>query len=339
MKPIDEKTIFEQPDRLKLKTYSHLSSNQKLPSMYELLTSGMLYYPEKGGFEVKTPIADWYHTYQQNSDIKAPKWENFEDPLQNTYNDYVQRQKDEEVFLNAHAKHIDASKQNIFLDEDWMRLLSLLLGSLRYPWHGFQMISAYLGSMAPEGKIVMTFAFQTMDEMRRIQRIAYRLWQLQQINPELGKDGLQNWQEMPMWQPLRRGIEQMLITYDWLEAFVALNICFKPVLDRLILIHFNIAAKNQDDSELAMIFRSLWEDASWQQQWSLRLLDLLLKADKNNKIILRKWWQRWFDRLLPAVLALEPLFLGDYKIICNDLFQDYEVWLNEMDLDVRLSWR
>ena len=40
---------------------------------------------------------------------------------------------------------------------------------------------------------------------------------------------------IPAWQPLRELIERLLVTYDWGEAFAALNLGAKPVLDAFFL--------------------------------------------------------------------------------------------------------
>jgi len=207
----------------------------------------MLYYLEKGGFEVNTPLSEWYEQYQKNSAIQGVVWEKFLDPRSMTYAAYVKRQNHREIFLDTIFKHIDETRYDEERNQTWVNALSQTIGPLRFLWHGFQMIASYLGSMAPEGRLVITFAFQTMDEMSRIQRIAYRMRQLQYTYPNFGVSSLTEWQTSPTWQPLRKGLEHLLITFDWMEGFIALNGLFKPILDRLILVHYSELAKQQGD--------------------------------------------------------------------------------------------
>lgn len=333
----NSKKVFKIPDRLQLKTYSHLAEQKRIPNEYELVTSKMLYYFEKGGFEVNTPISAWYEQYQKNSLISASTLDQFVDPRQTTYFAYIQRQKDQEIVLDANFKHIDETHYDAQLDEQWLECLSQVIAPLRYPWHGLQMIASYLGSMAPEGKVVIVFAFQTMDEMRRIQRIAYRMRQLQLTYPSFGVNSLEQWQNAPLWQPLRRAIERLLVTYDWLESVVALNLCFKPILDQLFLIHFASTAKKQGDSQLDMIFHSFWEDACWQQQWSVHLVELILKENKQNKSIVKSWLTSWIKELMPAVEALKPIFLGDFDLVCENTLTTYAQMLAKLDLQIKVS--
>ena len=73
------------------------------------------------------------------------------------------------------------------------------------------MVASYIGQMAPSGRIVITAALQAGDEMRRVQRIAYRVRQLQQFYRGFATDSKARWQTDAMWQPLRIAIEKLLI--------------------------------------------------------------------------------------------------------------------------------
>lgn len=334
----DDEGVFRPPERITLKTYSHLGDKKRIPSEYELTSSNMLYYYAKGGFEVQTPISAWYTQYQRNSLIKSDDLDLFVDSTQTTYTLYIKRQKDKEIVLDASSRHIDETNYDKQLSHQWIEQLGKLIAPLRYPWHGFQMISAYLGSMAPEGKIAIVFAFQTMDEMRRIQRIAYRMRQVQETYPSWGNNSRQEWQEAAHWQPLRKGIEHLLVTYDWLEAFVALNLCFKPILDRLILMHYTEHAQKYGDYQLGMLFHSFWEDCLWQQTWSMHLLELLLKQDVKNKAIVTDWLNHWIEQVIPAVLALKGFFAEDFNKHCESVFRTYQNQLSEVNLNVKGLW-
>ena len=52
-----------------------------------------------------------------------------------------------------------------------------------------------------------------------------------------------------LWQPLRLFVERLLVTYDWGEAFVALNLVLKPMIDNLFLKHTSDLALGPGDIE------------------------------------------------------------------------------------------
>jgi hypothetical protein len=75
----------------------------------------------------------------------------------------------------------------VALDADSAAMVGLArshTGPLRFPGHGLQMLAAYIGKMAPSSGITMAASFQAADEMRRVQRLAYRMRQLQVTHPE-----------------------------------------------------------------------------------------------------------------------------------------------------------
>jgi toluene monooxygenase system protein E len=107
---------------------------------------------------------------------------------------------------------------------------------LRFPVHGLQMLASYVAQMAPASRITNCAAFQPADEMRRVQRIAYRTVQLS--GPAFDADTPRRqqaaWEEEAAFQPLRELVEKALITYDWGEAFLVTTAVIKPRIDRLV---------------------------------------------------------------------------------------------------------
>jgi toluene monooxygenase system protein E len=162
--------------------------------------------------------------------------------------------------------------------------------------------------MAPSGRITIVAALQSADEMRRIQRIAYRIRQLQQIYPGFAADSRTLWQTDSMWQPLREVVEKLLIAYDWAESFVGLNLVLKPLVDELFMKHLSELALSQDDYLLGQIFYSLNEDCHWHRQWSESLVQMAIEDNFRNKDTIQGWINRWYPLAAPAVHAFAPLF-------------------------------
>ena len=59
-----------------------------------------------------------------------------------------------------------------------------------------------------------------------------------------GVDSRTLWQMDTLWQPLREVVEKLLITYDWAESFVGLNLVLKPLVDELFMKHLSGAASS-----------------------------------------------------------------------------------------------
>lgn len=292
---------------LNLKTYSHLSKKKRRPTDYEIASSNLLYYT-KNGFEVNLPMGEWYKKHQVESPFQCSDWEKFYDPRETTYFKYTRLQRAKETFLDGILESIEKTRYDFDLSEEWIKNLSLILAPLRYPWHGFQMTSAYIGQMSPSGRIVITSMFQSADELRRIERIAYRLALLQKCKPGFGEDSKHLWETDPLWQPLREAVENLLITYDWGQAFTRLNLILKPILDYLFIYHFGSVAMKCGDPLLSEILFSFEQDNEWQRDWARALVRMAIEDHPANKEVLLEWIEEWSPVALNAILPIVQRF-------------------------------
>jgi toluene monooxygenase system protein E len=304
--------VFRGESMPQQKTYWHLLSQRRMPTEYEIVTSRLLCYTGEGftgkRFELDVPLKDWYRRYQEESPLVCSSWEKFRDPRETTYTKYTGLQRDKEIFVDGILDEIELTGYDAPLRPAWLHILSRVVAPFRYPGHGFQMIASYFGQMAPSGRITIAAALQSADEMRRIQRIAYRIRQLQQIYPGFAADSRSLWQTDPMWQPLREVVEKLLIAYDWAESFVGLNLVLKPLVDELFMKYFSELALSEDDYLLGQIFYSLNEDCQWHRQWSEFLVRMAIEDNVRNQDTIQGWINRWHPLAARAVHAFAPLF-------------------------------
>jgi len=289
------------------KTYWHLGATRRLPSDYDIATSRLLYYVDRGGFAVDLPTSAFYDRHQRGSLLRSDRWDDLTDPRGTTYTKYIDLACEREAYVGRLLASIEASDYDRGLAEDWTETLAVTLSPFRFLGHGLQMAAAYLGQMAPSGRIAVAALFQCGDEIRRIQRIAYRLAQLARRRPEIAAEGRALWQADARWQPLRWAVERLLVTYDWGEAFVALNACLKPMVDDLFLRDLAARAERVHDHLDAQILGSLFEDAEWQRSWTAELLALAEMSAPENSAIIARWTRSWRPLVEAALQAASEL--------------------------------
>ena len=288
------------------RTYWHLLGLERKPTDYDIATSRLLYYPERG-FEVNVRVAPWYARHQRRSPLTCRDWDAFRDPRETTYTRYVDRQRAAETYVDGLLASIETSDYDRKLPADWIPILARLIGPARYAGHGLQMVAAYVGSMAPSGRIVIAAGLQCADEIRRIQRLAYRIRQLQDTHAGFAADSRAVWERDALWQPLRELVERLLVTYDWGEALVALNLVTKPVVDDLLGPRLAALAARHDDDCLARIAMALHQDAVWHAEWTRALCALVVADDAANQAVIDEWRARWTPRAEAVTAAFAPI--------------------------------
>jgi toluene monooxygenase system protein E len=287
------------------RTWWNLEKTARKPSDYDIASTDLLYYPKRG-FEVKTPMEEWYRKYQAGSPLRCGDWDRFRDPAEMTYSRYVESRRDKEIYVDGLLNAATETGHDQKLGGAYLQLLDRLFCPMRYPFHGLQMVSSYLGSMAPGGRIAICFLLQTADEVRRVHRIAYRMRQLQETRPGMGAESRYCWELEEIWQPLRRTLEKLLVTFDWGEAFTALNLALKPALDELFLLHFARTASLSGDEVMGKLFLSFHEDSRWRMEWTSALVRMLVEESPENARQLDFWCRHWQPLAEEAAMAFVP---------------------------------
>jgi toluene monooxygenase system protein E len=294
------------------KTYWHLLRQGRIPSEYEIVTSKLLLNTGEGftgkRFELDVPLKEWYAKYQEASPLTCSSWEKFRDPQETTYTKYTNVQMDKEVFVDNILQEIESAGYDERLSGSWLYFLSRIFAPLRYPVHGLQMIAAYIGQMAPGGRVVIAAMLQLGNEVRRIERMAYRARQLQLVFPGFALDSQSRWEQDTLWQPLRKTVEMLLVTYDWGESFVGLNLVLKPLFDQLFMKQMGEVGLQDGDYLLGQILYSLYEDSLWQQRWSQSLVRMAIEDTPRNLDLIQGWVNKWYKLVLPAMREFNPVF-------------------------------
>ena len=315
-----------------LKTYSHLEALGRKPTEYEISTTRMLYHGGTVELDATHPVAQWYQRYRHDSALKGSDWDNFRDPRETFYRRYCDRRDRAEVFIDGLLAEIEDTGSDLQLSEGWLAVLRRAYTPRRFPQHGLQMATSYLGSMAPGGRIQFAAAFQAADVMREIQRLAYRCKQLDHARGDFGHTDLASWENDPIWQPLRRCVESLLVTYDWGECFAALCLTVKPRLDMLFLEHFSALARSNGDHYTAEINFSLNDSGRWHREWAAELARTAINDTPQNKQVLGEWIDKWTGPADDAVEGLRPVFAelapvpADFDAITDTIRTDIAAW-------------
>jgi Methane/Phenol/Toluene Hydroxylase len=267
------------------------------PSEYEVVTHKLNHTMREPPLELPPDAHGnvWLKKHRDGIPLKVADWDLFRDPDQLTYRAYVKGQDENETVVDGMLREFAALPVES-LSRAVLDLLQTCLTPTRYLAHGLLMMSAYVQQLAPSSYIGNCAAFQTADHLRRIQRVAYRTKQLDLAYPAraFGKTERQTWEEHAEWQAMRRGIEHLLVAFDWDDAFVGLNLVIKRLCDELTLRQFAIVARELGTSLDALLADNLFLDAQRSQRWSAALCRFIAEFDGGNRAHLAALLNKWY---------------------------------------------
>ncbi|MEP7300777.1 MAG: toluene hydroxylase [Caldimonas sp.] len=282
----------------RVKTWSSFGQLGRKPNEYEIVTHAMNHTIGATPLEMGPEVHGnrWLLRHRDGIALKAAKLDVFRDPDQMTYRKYTQAMDEQETYIDGLLQHYgEVRHSDRDLSPAALELLASAMTPARYLGHGLQMISAYVQQLAHSSYLANCAAFQTADQLRRVQRVAYRTRQLADAFPErgFGAGERQVWEGDADWQPAREAIEKLMLAYDWDEAFVGLNLVVKPVADALFLKAFAGIARENGDELDALLAENLYLDSQRSRRWTIDACRALVQADAGNAAVLRERLAQW----------------------------------------------
>lgn len=277
--------------------------------------------------------------------VKLSDWEGFRDPKKFWYTTYVSNRKKlaEEVENGfAYAEELGTIES---LSPKWANAVRDIYTPLRHLEYGQNVQMQHVIRYALGTAIEQCATYQAYDKTGRAQWISLWAINMEEHHGDFlahGKDVLLN---EPAYQPLRRYVEEILVTDDWAEVLVAQNLTLDLLLGNLMYREFNKEAVKQGDTHLTILNLVITKTLDWHKEWAFALFGLLAKDEATSRWdylkalgyedwpgdyrwgrilsdpretpeetlanieIIQEWVEKWYPKAFEAVLALEPLFV------------------------------
>ena len=297
-----------------LKTWSHLAGRRRKPSEYEIVSSNLHYNDRdpNAPYELDPKLAMnlWYKRFNQGSPLLHHDWNAFRDPDELIYRTYNMMQDGQENYVFGLFDQFNQRGHDQSLTATWAGTLARMYTPARYLFHTLQMASAYIGQMAPASTITNCNWFQMADALRCVSHTAYRTKELSLAIPHKGfnRDERAHWENDGVWQGFRELMEKLLITWDWGEGFVALNLLAKPAVDEAVLRALGESARHNGDTLLGLLTDAQLIDAARHRRWATALVKMAL-PEPGNAAVIKGWVAKWeplADQAIAAYCAMLP---------------------------------
>jgi len=281
-----------------LKTWSHLAARRRKPSEYEIVTTNLHYSTRDPNapweLDPELFMNRWYKQYRNDSPLKHDDWNAFRDPEEIVYRTYNMMQDGQETYVYGLFDQFNTREHDKSLEKTWAGTLARIYTPARYLFHTLQMGSAYVGQMAPASTITNCAYFQMADSLRWLSHTAYRTKEVSLTFEDkgFGRTERAYWETEPVWQGFRELMEKVLVTWDWAEAFVALNLVAKPAVEESVLRKLGESARHNGDTLLGLLTDAQLLDAARHRRWATALVKMALEKDGNREVI-KGWIAKW----------------------------------------------
>lgn len=294
---------YFKPQRLKATMYEDVTVDVQ-PDPERHLTQGWVYgfADRPGGYPADLTAA------------KSSDWHWFRDP----------NQEWEQTIYKNNARLVRQVEQNIANARNegaferwsptWSRIVASHVGAWMHPEHGLGM-HVFLPAQrdAPTNMINNAISVNSMHKLRIAQDLALFNLEASEARSDFdGKAHLAAWNEDPIWQPVRENAENLTAIRDWLEAVVAANLAFEPLVGELFRAGFvmSTAAANGDfvtPTVMGVAESDLERDLAYTKE----LVGGLTRDEKHgrkNVEVFGEWLSRWIPQSLAAARSLAPVF-------------------------------
>jgi phenol hydroxylase P1 protein len=183
-----------------------------------------------------------------------------------------------------------------------------VLVPLRHVAWGANMNNSSICAYAYGTALTAPCIFQAMDQLGIAQYLT-RLGLLLGDSARLD-DAKEAWMTSPVWQGLRRYVEDTFVLKDPIELYVAQNLALDGLLFPLVYEKFDTALTMEAGPTVSMLLRF---QADWFTETS-RWVDATIKTaaaeSAANAELLTGWITNWRDRAVSAVAPVADLALG-----------------------------
>ncbi len=253
--------------------------------------------------------------------IKMDDWYKFLDPRQYYYGNYTM----------ARAKQQDSAEQNFKFVEKRNLLSSLpenvkqtiinhVLPLRHYEWAA-NMNNAQICAMGYGASITSAAMLHAADRLGNAQYIT-RIGLVLSENDEVVIDQAKTaWLNAPLWQVLRKLVEDSLVIEDWFELFLVQNLIMDGLLHPLIFKRLEEQLNQQGASTYSMLTEFIVDWYAESTRWVDKQIAVATAESDENKKLVSDWFNKWLTEAEKAISPLALSALDDGENIIAEISQ------------------
>lgn len=242
--------------------------------------------------------------------IRMADWHAVTDPRQYFYGAYVQtRARMQETTEHAYSFCEKRSLMNRLTEALQHKILRCLV-PLRHAEMGANMNNSSIAGDCIAGTMTQLHIYQAMDRLG----IGQYLSRIGLLLGEGGGAALDQakayWMDDPIWQGLRRYVEDSLVIKDWFELDLAQNLLLDGLTYPLMYQHFDRQLGEEGAADLSMLTEFMRDWYAESTRWVDAMLKVVLAESEENRAHAQAWVNVWEPRAYEALIPLAEVATG-----------------------------
>ncbi len=241
--------------------------------------------------------------------IELDDFDKLIDPRQYYYAPYtIQRAKQQEAQDNNFSM-VEKRGLLALVSDEWRAKIAHLIVPLRHAEWGANTNNCYMSAYAYGTPFNSAALMQAMDRLGLAQYVT-RLGLVLDPSAKLLDSAKAEWMTHPDWQPMRRLIEDLMVTKDWFEVHLAQNFLLDGAVYPLAYEQIDAALAAQGSVAYAMCTEFMRDWFAESVRWTDATLKVAAGASSENQALLKSWVAVWEPRVREAVLPLAQVAFG-----------------------------
>ena len=247
----------------------------------------------------------------RRTSVKMEDFDALLDPRQYYYGTYViQRSKQQE----SQEKNFSVvEKRGLLdgLDDELKDCIRKLVVPFRHPEWGANTNNFFIASTGFGTPIVSAATMQGMDRLGNAQYITRIGLILGGSDPVVLDEAKDLWMKDPMWQGLRKLVEDSMVTRDWFELHVLQNYLIDAILQPLMFQHLENHIVSHGGAAFAMLTEFFVDWYAESTRWTDATLKAAVKESDENKALIQSWIDKWRPEVIAAAKPLADYAFKD----------------------------
>lgn len=305
---VDIKSLTIKPLRNTFDQVARFTGNDKSASRYLEATVGIQ--PETNFHYQPVWSKDRAIYDKRHTVIVMEDWYRLLDPRQYYYGAWTIARSRQQEGAERNFAFVEKRSLLAAMPADVRERIVHLLLPLRHAEYAANLNNCYISAYGYGVSVTQATMMCAMDRLGIAQYITRIGLMLDEGADGALKTAKAAWQQDPDWQPMRALTENMLVTKDWFELFVAQNVVLDGMLYPLVYQSFATELYSAGQASFAMLteFMSEWYDE--HVRWTDHVMKVAAAQSPENRAQLAQWVQHYQPLVVAALAPVARRALG-----------------------------